>query len=100
MTSTERDLRDTIAALLRATGERHADLADALGIVRSQVSRKQAGTRPWSLKDLHHLAAHYGMGPADLLCGMDHAVRRLPEHRRADTIGGTRTTLPAAEETR
>lgn len=100
MTSTECDLRATIAALLRAAGEKHADLADALGIDRSQVSRKQAGTRPWSLKDLHHLAAHYGMAPADLLRGMDHAVRQLPTHRRADTVGGAQTTTrsPSSRE--
>lgn len=93
MTSTERDLRLTIATLRRATGETQADLAAGIGIQPDQVSRKGQGKRPWSVRDLHHIAAHYQMAPSDLLCGMDHAVRRLPAHRRADTIGGTQTTI-------
>ncbi|MGK5532077.1 hypothetical protein [Streptomyces sp. URMC 129] len=33
----------------------------------------------------------------DLLAGADHAVRRLPAHRRAAALGGTQTTIPAEE---
>jgi transcriptional regulator with XRE-family HTH domain len=98
MTITERDLRATVAALMRAAGETQRDLAAAIGVTQAQVSAKQRGVRPWSLKNLHYLAAHYGMAPADLLCGMDHAVRRLPAHRRADTVGGSQTAIPASTE--
>ncbi|NJP65520.1 acyltransferase [Streptomyces sp. ventii] len=93
-TSTERGLRDAVAALLRATGETQADLAKGIGRDRTQVTRKQGGAG-WSIRDLHYLAAHYEMGPADLLRGVDHALACLPERRRAETVGGTQTTIPA-----
>ncbi|MET8566158.1 helix-turn-helix domain-containing protein [Streptomyces flaveolus] len=96
MTSTERHLRLTVAALMFATGERQADLARGLGLSQGQVSRKQSGGHKgslWSLADLDRLSAHYGIPVPDLLRGADHAVRLLPPARRAQIIGGTQTML-------
>ncbi|WP_432089677.1 helix-turn-helix domain-containing protein [Streptomyces sp. bgisy095] len=93
MPSTAGYLRLTVSALMFATGERQADLAEALGITQGQVSRKQGGTALWSLDDLDRLSAHYGIPVPDLLRGTDHAVSRLPAARRAVHLGGTQTTI-------
>ncbi|MBB0231333.1 XRE family transcriptional regulator [Streptomyces calidiresistens] len=58
-----------------------------------EISRRQSGATPWTLADLDALAAHYGIPVPDLLCGVDHALSRLPAHRRAATLGGTRATI-------
>ncbi|GAB1340835.1 hypothetical protein ACE1SV_74250 [Streptomyces sp. E-15] len=96
MTSTERHLRLTVAALMYAAGESQADLGRGLGLSQGQVSRKQSGTTAWSLGDLDRLAAHYGIPAPELLRGADHAVRLLPAARRAACIGGTQTILTTA----
>ncbi|MCX4523974.1 helix-turn-helix domain-containing protein [Streptomyces anulatus] len=93
MSSTEQHLRVTVAALMYATGEDQRTLATGLELTQPQISRKQSGRAAWSLTDLDRLAAHYGMAPIDLLSGADHAVSRLPEHRRAAVIGGVQTML-------
>ncbi|GAB1332295.1 helix-turn-helix domain-containing protein [Streptomyces sp. NPDC093260] len=93
MSSTEHHVRLTVAALMFATGETQADLADGIGASRGQVSRKQAGASHWTLADLDRLSAHYGVPVPELLRGADHAVRLLPSARRAECIGGTQTTL-------
>jgi transcriptional regulator with XRE-family HTH domain len=93
MSSSERHLRLTVAALMYATGETQADLGRGLRLSQGQVSRKQAGESSWSLSDLDRLSAHYGIPVPDLLCGADHAVRLLPPARRAASIGGTQTTI-------
>ncbi|SEF16566.1 BetR domain-containing protein [Streptomyces sp. 2112.2] len=96
MSSTERHLRLTVAALMYATGETQADLAKGLRLSQGQVSRKQsgkAGGSSWTLADLDKLSAHYGIPVPDLLSGSDHAVGHLPGTRRASTLGGTQTTI-------
>ncbi|MFI5621475.1 helix-turn-helix domain-containing protein [Streptomyces sp. NPDC051567] len=94
MSSTEVLLRLTVAALMYATGETQADLGQGLRLSQGQVSRKQAGGgSSWTLADLDRLSAHYGIPVPDLLCGVDHAVTRLPARRRAATIGGLQTTI-------
>ncbi|MFD5322270.1 helix-turn-helix domain-containing protein [Streptomyces sp. NPDC127098] len=93
-----RDLRGTIAALMFATGETQSDLGRGIGLGQTQISRRQAGATPWTLADLDRLAAHYEMQVADLLAGSDHAVRRLPAHRRVDALGGTQSVISAQEE--
>ncbi|MEW1699377.1 helix-turn-helix transcriptional regulator [Streptomyces sp. NPDC091278] len=93
MSSTAAYLRLTVTALMYATGERQADVAAGLGITQGQVSRKQSGSAFWSLDDLDRLSAHYGIPVPDLVCGADHAVRRLPAARRAAQLGGTQTTI-------
>ncbi|MFF1481053.1 helix-turn-helix domain-containing protein [Streptomyces sp. NPDC058301] len=65
----EESLRLTVAALMQATGESQRELAVVLGLTQTQVSRRQAGTTAWSLRDCEILAAHYGIGPLDLLAG-------------------------------
>lgn len=96
MPSTEALLRLTVASLMYATGETQADLAAGLRLSQGQVSRKQAASgrgSAWTLADLDRLSAHYGIPVADLLCGVDHAVSRLPSHRRAAMVGGVQTTI-------
>ncbi|MQS06066.1 acyltransferase [Streptomyces alkaliphilus] len=100
MRSTEEQLRLTVAALLFATGETQRELGAGIGRGQTEISRRQSGATPWTLADLDALAAHYGIPVPDLLCGVDHALSKLPAHRRAATLGGTRATITTPEETR
>ncbi|MEF9915689.1 MULTISPECIES: helix-turn-helix domain-containing protein [Streptomyces] len=93
MSSTEQHLRVTVAALMYATGEDQRTLGEGLRLSQAQVSRKQSGQASWSLTDVDRLAEHYGISVIDLFTGADHAVSRLPMHRRASVIGGVQTIL-------
>lgn len=96
MSSSEALLRLTVAALMYATGESEADLGRGLKLSQAQVSRKQSGEPggpSWTLADLDRLSAHYGIPVSDMFCGVDHAVKCLPERRRAATVGGLQTTI-------
>ncbi|WP_130798097.1 helix-turn-helix domain-containing protein [Streptomyces otsuchiensis] len=95
-TTTAEWLSLTVLALMRATGERQRDLATALGMAQPTLSQRLSGDRPWTLADLDGLSAHYGVPVPDLVAGVDAAVRRLPAARRATTVGGTQTTIPAS----
>ncbi|AEW98538.1 helix-turn-helix domain-containing protein [Streptantibioticus cattleyicolor] len=76
-------VRAAVAALMQITGESQADVAAALGLNQTQVSRRQAGTAAWSLADCDTLAAHYGIDVLDLLAGPTRACEALPAaHRR------------------
>lgn len=77
-------LRSTVAALLKMTGEPQRELAAVLGLTQTQVSRRQAGTTAWTLKDCEALAAHYDIPVLDLLAGPERACAMLPadRHRR------------------
>ncbi|MFD9565351.1 XRE family transcriptional regulator [Streptomyces sp. NPDC059994] len=75
----EESLRLTVAALMQATSESQRELAVVLGLTQTQVSRRQAGTTAWSLRDCDVLAAHYGIGPLDLLAGPTRACEALLE---------------------
>ncbi|MFD8483619.1 helix-turn-helix domain-containing protein [Kitasatospora sp. NPDC059673] len=92
-TSTEELLRDTVGALLRATGESQADLTHGLGLSQAQVSRKLSGRHGWAVADLDRLSAHYGIAVVDLVSGPTHALKLLPDKRRAAVIGGTQTVI-------
>ncbi|MFI6644769.1 helix-turn-helix domain-containing protein [Streptomyces sp. NPDC050504] len=70
-----------MAALLQMTGEPQRELAAALGLTQTQVSRRQAGTTAWTLKDCEVLAAHYDIPVLDLLAGPGRACAVLPAHR-------------------
>ncbi|MFE9680641.1 helix-turn-helix domain-containing protein [Streptomyces sp. NPDC006285] len=74
--------RSAVAALLHATGESQADLAAALGVSQTQVSRRQSGEAAWSLAACDEVAAHYGIGALDLLAGPTRATESLPADRR------------------
>lgn len=89
---TEETLRVTVTAIAHRTGEHQADLAAALGLTQSQISRRQRGMAAWTLTDCDRLAAHWGMPVLDLLAGPTHALTRLPADRVA--TGGTQTLLP------
>lgn len=97
MAGTGEGLRVTVAALMFATGETQQHLAVGVGLSQTGVSRRQAGDRAWTLQDLDRLSAHYEIPVVDLLAGTDHAVRCLPAHRRAVSLGGRRTALPKGE---
>ncbi|MFC0602335.1 hypothetical protein [Streptomyces palmae] len=95
--STEEVLRDTVEALLRNTGERPIDIAAVVGVSRTGVVRRQAGTARWTLDDCDKLATHWGMSTLDLLAGSEHALELLPADRLAAAIGGTQTLLPVGD---
>ncbi|WP_328666160.1 hypothetical protein OG905_03755 [Streptomyces sp. NBC_00322] len=44
-------LQLTVAALMHATGDSQSELAGALGLTQTQVSRRQAGRTAWTLDD-------------------------------------------------
>ncbi|MEV7834948.1 helix-turn-helix domain-containing protein [Streptomyces subrutilus] len=90
--STEETLRVTVTAITHRTGEQQADVAAALGLTQSQVSRRQRGLASWTLADCDRLAAHWGMPVLDLLAGPTHALTRLPADRVA--ADGQQTLLP------
>ncbi|WP_329438699.1 helix-turn-helix domain-containing protein [Streptomyces sp. NBC_01426] len=85
--STEEMLRVTVTAITHRTGEQQADVAAALGLTQSQISRRQRGLASWTLADCDRLATHWGMPVLDLLAGPTHALTRLP-------AGATQTLLP------
>ena len=94
MPSTESQLRLTVAYIRAATGETQEDLGRGLRLSQAQVSRKQSGRSTWSLTDLDRLSAHYGVPVPDLLSGVEHAVGRVPAHRRAAVVGGSQIVIP------
>ncbi|MDQ8707183.1 helix-turn-helix transcriptional regulator [Streptomyces sp. LHD-70] len=77
-THTSARLRASVTALMRATGQTQSDLALALGVDQTQVSRRQTGRAAWTLDDCDRLAAHFGIGVLDLLAGPERACARLP----------------------
>lgn len=95
MTLGER-VRATTAALMQITGESQADLATALGVSQTQISRRQSGSAAWSLNDCEALAAHYGIDVLELLAGPTRATESLPAERRRVPGRYTHTARPAA----
>ena len=77
-------LRAGVTALMQATGQTQSDLAQALGVDQTQVSRRQTGRAAWTLDDCDRLAAHFGIGVLDLLAGPEHARASLPRTGRRD----------------
>ncbi|MFM9372832.1 helix-turn-helix domain-containing protein [Streptomyces sp. Da 82-17] len=75
-------LRASVTALMQATGQTQTDVAHALGVDQTQVSRRQTGRAAWTLDDCDRLAAHFGIGVLDLLAGPEHACARLPRTTR------------------
>ncbi|GAA2238347.1 hypothetical protein GCM10010360_74770 [Streptomyces nogalater] len=75
-------VRAATAALMQTTRESQAQLAAALGVSQTQISRRQSGSAAWSLDDCDALAAHYGIDVLDLLAGPDRACGALPADRR------------------
>ncbi|MGW7427642.1 hypothetical protein ACWGJB_48250 [Streptomyces sp. NPDC054813] len=49
--------RAATAALLPITGESQADLAAALGVSQTQISRRRSGSAAWRLNDCEAPAA-------------------------------------------
>ncbi|MGW6912091.1 helix-turn-helix transcriptional regulator [Streptomyces sp. NPDC054940] len=96
MTLGER-VRAAAAALMQITGESQADLATALGVSQTQISRRQSGSAAWSLNDCEALATHYGIDVLDLLAGPTRACDTLaPHRRRAPRPAPRRTALTSA----
>ncbi|MCX5554872.1 helix-turn-helix transcriptional regulator [Streptomyces sp. NBC_00038] len=90
-------VRAAVAALMQITGESQADLAAALGVSQTQISRRQSGTAAWSLNDCEALAAHYGMDVLVLLAGPTRACEALSAGRRrpARTASDPTAAVPA-----
>lgn len=80
-------LRASVTCLMRATGQTQSDIALALGVDQTQVSRRQTGRAAWSLDDCDRLAAHFGIGVLDLLSGPERACARLPRTCRGRARG-------------
>ncbi|WP_335939987.1 acyltransferase [Streptomyces sp. PTD5-9] len=93
LSTSERTLRITVAALMRACGENQTVLAVGLRLTQGQVSRKQTGRAAWSLGDIDRLSVHYGVPVPDLLCGPTHAVGKLSPRRIAAVIGGSQEVI-------
>lgn len=93
--SSEETLRATVAALMHATGETQRDLGAGIDLPQSQISRRQRGTAAWTLDDVDALSEHWGIPVLELLAGPTRALERLPAARRAATLGGRQTTIPA-----
>lgn len=85
-------LRVTVTAIAHRTGEQQSDLAAALGLTQSQISRRQHGRAAWTLQDCDRLAAHWGMPVLDLLAGPTHALAKL--HADRVTTHATQTLIP------
>jgi transcriptional regulator with XRE-family HTH domain len=77
-------LQLTVAALMQATGDSQHDVAQALGLTQTQVSRRQAGRTAWTLDDCDALALHFGLPVLDLLGGPTRACEALSTERRGD----------------
>ncbi|MGW2456791.1 helix-turn-helix domain-containing protein [Streptomyces sp. NPDC001704] len=93
LSSSERQLRITVAALMRACDENQTSLAAGLGITQGQVSRKQRGQAAWSLGDLDRLSAHYGIPVPDLMRGPTEALQMLDPRRLAAVVGGSQKVI-------
>jgi transcriptional regulator with XRE-family HTH domain len=52
---------------LRSRGLRQADLAAALAISQQAISDRLTGRTSFTLEDLEHIAAHFGIPVAELL---------------------------------
>jgi hypothetical protein len=65
----EEQLNDTLRLLLTRTRQRHADLADVVGITRGSLSLRLQGRSRWPLNDLPALAGHFGLTVCELLSG-------------------------------
>ncbi|MET7619088.1 helix-turn-helix transcriptional regulator [Streptomyces sp. NPDC005408] len=87
-------LQLTVAALMHATGDSQSELAEALGLTQTQVSRRQAGRTAWTLDDCDSLAAHFGVPVLDLLAGPTRACELLPPTRRRAARGTARAPRP------
>ncbi|MFB8139271.1 helix-turn-helix domain-containing protein [Streptomyces parvus] len=95
--STEETLRATVTAIAHHTGEQQTDIATALGLTQSQISRRQRGLAAWTLSDCDRLAAHWGIPVLDLLAGPTHALTHLPTNQT--TTHTTQPPLPLAPPT-
>lgn len=80
---TEQRLRESIAAVLKETGEQQKDLAALIGISPTLVSRRQRGTKSWEIWEVAHLARHWQMPVGALFEGADAARQALPEKHAA-----------------
>ncbi|MFD9593136.1 helix-turn-helix domain-containing protein [Kitasatospora sp. NPDC059973] len=92
--TTEELFRATVAALLRATGETQARLAEALLVTQGAVSLKQNGKSSWSLDDVDVVSRHFGIAVPDLMIGPTHALQKLPRVRMAACVGGRQEVIP------
>lgn len=91
----QEQISDTVAVLIRRSGETITDLSLTLKQDRTNVSAKLHGRRLWTVDDLDGIARHYGISLLELLSGGQVAVEALPRERRA-TSTARQVALPAA----
>lgn len=75
------DLRTVIARAIRAertyAGLHQQDVADALGLSRSAITRIENGTRPLGVEELYAICRLLGVGLPQLLARADPRDRRV-----------------------
>jgi hypothetical protein len=86
------NFRLTVVTLLSATGENQTVLANALGVSQGQVSRRLRGRAAWTLDDVDAVSSHFAIPVPELMCGPTHALKKLPQHRKA-LVGGHQQVL-------
>ena len=60
-------MTNRLAEKITAAGYTQADVADALGVTQTTVSRKISGKSAWKVSELAQLAMLLGMTPAQVL---------------------------------
>lgn len=68
-TARQAGISAVVRVYLAAYGERHDDLAAALGVSRPAVSQKLQGRIRWTVADLDALADHFGVPVETFLAG-------------------------------
>lgn len=87
-TMLDQKLTKTVRMLLSVRQENQTDLVDVLGLGWPAVNNRFRGKQGWKVRELEALADHFGVQPADLLQGDEHAVIsvmgiRSPRQREA-----------------
>ena len=67
--SADEEFNDTIRHMMLRTGDTQAEIGKALGLGQAAVSARMIGRTRWNLAEVHALAEHWGVHPADLLLG-------------------------------
>lgn len=75
-------VRLTVRALLDGSGESLENLGSAIGIAKSQLSRRLSGQAGMGFDDCDKIAAHYGVPTPALFFGPFVAYQLLPADRR------------------
>ncbi len=92
----EARLRESIAAVIKVTGEQYKDLAAVTELAPPLISRRQRGLISWRISDIGVLAEHWRIPYGVLFTGASAAVAALPDERVAELRQAHGRTLPEA----